>query len=139
VARGPTISILMSVVAMFGCSGGSPTPSRPFEDGQAISQATQPDTAGTKSDISALPGYDTVSQFLAELLAQNQNLRDSVDNAASLAECMLTNAYQLNGIPIPGGRSQESSTSVPFELLLSPMLVYLAETCSGIPATSWAE
>lgn len=138
-ARGPAMSVLMCVMALLGCGDDTPTSTRPFEDGQSISQATNSDTADSKSDISSLPGYDTVSQFLAVLLAQNENLRDSVNDAASFAECILTNAYQLNGIPISNGNDQGASTSVPVESLLSPMLVYLAEVCSGIPASSWAK
>lgn len=138
-ARGPVIALLVSIIATFGCSEGIPTPSRPLEGGQAISQATQPTTTVTISEITDLPGYDTVSEFLSVLLPQNQKLRDAIDDPTSLAECMLTNAYALNGIPILNGRSQGSNTSVPIESLLSPMVVYLVEICSGIPASSWAQ
>ena len=138
-ARRPVAVILVTVVATFGCGGDDASPGRPFEDGQSISQATSPETSSTQPSVNALPGYETITQFLSVLLPQNDNLRNSVTSSTALAECMLKNGYQLNGIPISPDQGQVSNTSIPIESLLGPMLVYLAEICSGLPASSWSQ
>ena len=137
--RRPVAVILVGVIATFGCGGDDASPGRPFEDGQSISQATSPETSSTQASVNALPGYETITQFLAVLLPQNDNLRNSVTSATALAECMLKNGYQLNGIPTSAEQGQVSNTSIPIESLLGPMLVYLVEICSELPASSWSQ
>ena len=83
-----------------------------------------------------LPTYTMVMQFLSQIIATSSGLREKVQNIEPVALCMVNAGYQINNIPPPDA-SGTPTTAVPPESMISPMLTYLTETCTGIPASDW--
>jgi len=57
----------------------------------------------------------------------------NVPSVEALAECMAAQGMSLNGIT----GEVTSETTIPIDALISPMLTFLLESCSGVPASDW--
>jgi hypothetical protein len=113
---------------------------RPFEDGMAMATIETATSSATPAvtPVEATPGFELVTQFVGTALAQHNALREAVGDPRVLAVCMLENGYRLNGFQLPAAADTTSSIT-PIEQRLSPMLTYLTEMCSGVPAASWSK
>jgi hypothetical protein len=83
-----------------------------------------------------MPTYTMVMQFLSQTIASSPGLREQVENVEEVALCMVSAGYQINNIPPPDAEGAPT-TVVPPETMISPMLQYLTESCTGIPASDW--
>lgn len=96
---------------------------------------TNPSNSAALPRNDLLPAYQLIVAYLSQALSANPGLRKSVTDFETVANCMLQVGYQLNGISTSG---ITSTTNSPPEALISPMLMYLTETCSGIPSSEWS-
>lgn len=58
----------------------------------------------------------------------------NVPTAGALADCMTAQGMSLNGL----SSDASNQTTIPVDALISPMLTFLLESCSGVPASEWA-
>ena len=59
----------------------------------------------------------------------------SVRSPEDLANCMTAQALAAQGI----SDSNTQTMQTPVESMISPMLTYLLESCSGVPSAEWSE
>jgi hypothetical protein len=89
-------------------------------------------------EIESLSGYSMIVEFLGSLLPQHQGLRERVADSSNLARCMMETGYKVLGLPLVSPTGVTVTTLTPPEQMLLPMLTYLTEVCSGIPAVEWS-
>lgn len=58
----------------------------------------------------------------------------NVPTAGALTDCMTAQGMSLNGLT----GDTTSQTTIPVDALISPMLTFLLESCSGVPASEWS-
>ena len=141
------------LLGLFGCVGtlagcdGTSIPveqSAPFGDGEgvavAVPEATAPDTSlppRALSPVEQLDGYSLIADYVETLVLNSPGLQKAVSSTDDLDTCMVERGYQINQLPIYTSGDVTVTTFVPPERLLSPMLNYLVESCTGVPMSQW--
>lgn len=110
----------------------------------SLSEKNQSQTAGpsTSDAVTRLKpdeeqSYELIRDFLATMLPGNPGLQKAVSDSDVTAQCMLAAGYALNQLP-PLGSEVVVTTAVPPVTMISAMLYYLAEICTGVPKKDWA-
>lgn len=128
----------IAVLALAACGGaddpvsdvGPQTTTAPADAGGNEVPTTDP------SIVDASAVYRMVLGYLSQTLAASPALRERVTSVEELASCMVNAGYQLNGLPPPGAPSTQTTLVAP-ETMISPMLTYLTESCTGLPSSEW--
>lgn len=122
---------------LVSCGGGSGATSDEPTDTTAGAESPTTVAASDPAVGDASVTYRMVTAFLSQTLAAAPGLRQNVDDVEALAACMVNAGYQINGLPPPGVPNPPTTVVAP-ETMIAPMLMYLAETCSGAPVGEWA-
>lgn len=136
-----TVLLILGAMTCSSCASESTTEQAPESNESTTS------TFVTEQPIadSALPSeiredqlatYTMVMQFLSQTISTSSKLREEIQDVDSVAVCMVNAGYQINNIP-PLGAAGSPTTVVSPERMISPMLTYLTESCTGIPASEW--
>lgn len=134
------LSVLTLSLVLLACGSDSgktlPTSTVPETVSESTSSAKMSDMPVGVSEYQ-MGVYDMVMQYLGQTLATSPGLREAVPDVEKLATCMVLAGYQMNNIP-PVAEGVPT-TVVPPETIISPMLGYLAENCSGVKASNWID
>ena len=132
-----------AMVALAACGGtsdgGDTNDSGSVETTTTIAVLVETSVAAAPDDAAAAAQSEVfrmVREFLSQTLAVSPALSERVPDVEQLATCMVNAGYQINGLPMPG-MMNPPTTLVPPQTMISPMLTYLVESCTGIPASEW--
>lgn len=132
---------LALVAWLVACSSpNEPEATPPFADGEGIQVGSVDSTLPSEltNVYSEVEGYALVVEYLASLLPDSPGLQRSALSPSMLAQCMVERGYQNMQIPLFAQDGATLTTLATPEQMLSPMLGYLAESCSGVPMSEWS-
>ena len=142
------LTISVSVLLVLGISCGLAEPntrengsSLTLTDAEPVTDAFADSTNTTglvSPQIETLSGYSMIVDYLGSLLSQHQGLREKVGDSSTLARCMMETGYKVLGLPLVSPTGVTVTTVAPPDQMLLPMLTYLTEVCSGMPAVEWS-
>ena len=122
-------AIALITILATGCGAGNLSPNL------TLDPAGPETTVNSASSPPSTQVFEFVLSYVLQMSGTYPPITRSVRSPEELANCMTAQALAAQGI----SDSNSQALQTPVESMISPMLTYLLESCSGVPSSEWSE